>query len=136
MSQISPLMFFSSEKELFSWTYLLKKTPQRTKILISPIWNKILKIWDTLFELIQIEVQCSKNSLKMFLPQEAGEFRNNIEKKTQKLRPKLEKNVCYIFTDNICSVCIPMQVIIFLQKCINFIEHRLKFSYFKGSIIP
>ena len=136
MSQISPLMFFLSEKEVFSRTYLLKKTPPRTKILISPIWNKILKIWDTLFELIQIEVQCSKNSLKMFLLQEAGEFRNKIEKKTQKPRPKLEKNVCYIFTDNTCSVCIPMQVIIFLQKCINFIEHRLKFSYFKGSIIP
>ena len=40
-------MFFSSEKELFSWTYLLRKTPRRTKILISPVWNKVLKIWGT-----------------------------------------------------------------------------------------
>ena len=31
---------------LFSWTYLLKKTPWRTKILISSVWNKILKTWD------------------------------------------------------------------------------------------
>ena len=46
MSQISPLIFFSSEEELFSWTYLLKKTLRRTKILISPVWNKVLKVWD------------------------------------------------------------------------------------------
>ena len=39
---------FLSEKDLFSWTYLLKKTPRRTKILISLVWNKILKIWNTL----------------------------------------------------------------------------------------
>ena len=71
--------FFSSEKELFSWTYLLKKTPRRTKILISPVWNKILKIWDTLFKFMQIEVKCVKNYFKIFLPQEAGAFGNNIE---------------------------------------------------------
>ena len=89
MSQISPL-FFSPEKELFSWC-LLKKTPRRTKILITPVWNKILKIWDTLFELIQIDVQCSKYYFKIFLPQEAGAFGNNIEKEPQKLRPNLKK---------------------------------------------
>ena len=54
-------VFFLSEKEIFNWTYLLKKTPQRTKILISPVWNKVLKIWGTLFELMNIEVHCSKN---------------------------------------------------------------------------
>ena len=40
---------------------LLKNTPRIRKLLISPVWNKILKIWDTLFELINVEVQCSKN---------------------------------------------------------------------------
>ena len=30
-----------------------------------------------LFELIQIEVQCSKNYFKIFLPQEAGDFGSN-----------------------------------------------------------
>ena len=64
MFQISPLMFFSSEKQLYSWTCLVKKTPLRTKILISPVWNKIFKMWDILFELINIEVQCSKNEFK------------------------------------------------------------------------
>ena len=43
--------FFLPEKELFSWTYLLKKTPRRTKVLKSAVWNKILKIWDKLFKL-------------------------------------------------------------------------------------
>ena len=43
-------------------------------------------MWDTLFELIQIEVQCSKNYFKFLLPQEAGAFRNNVEKKPQNLQ--------------------------------------------------
>ena len=32
-----PADVFSSEKELFSCAYLLKKIPRRTKILISPV---------------------------------------------------------------------------------------------------
>ena len=35
-----------------------------------------------------MEVQCGKNFF--FLPQEAGAFRNNIEKKPQKPHPKLK----------------------------------------------
>ena len=50
-----------------------------------------------------------------FLPQEAGAFRNN-RKETAKATAKTEKYVCYIFTDNICSVCNPMQVIIFCKS--------------------
>ena len=109
------LLFFSLEKELFSWTYLLKKAPQRTKILISPVWNKTLKIWDIAFELIQIEVQCSKNCFKIFLPQEAGAFGNNIEEEPQKLGPKFKKYVHYMFTENIFSTCNPMQVVGFCK---------------------
>ena len=30
-----------------------------------------------------------------------------------KATPKIKKNVCYIFTDNIGSVCSPVQVVIF-----------------------
>ena len=72
-----------------------------------------------------------------FLPQEAGAFGNSIEKKPQKPHPKLKKYVYYIFTENISSSCNPMQVVVFLQKCINFEEQqRLKFSNFEGSILP
>ena len=46
-----------------------------------------------LFELIQIEVQCSKNYFKIFLSQEAGASENNIEKERQKPRPKLKKYI-------------------------------------------
>ena len=77
---------------------------------------------------MQIEVQRSKNYFKMFLPQETGAFRNNIEKKPQKPRPKFKNYVCYLFTDNICSACSPMQLAVSLQKCINFVEQRVKFS--------
>ena len=48
----------------------------------------------------------------------------------------IEKYVYYIVTENICSACNPMQVIVFLQTCINFVEKRLTFSHFEGNIIP
>ena len=69
-----------------------------------------------------IEVQCSKNYFKNFLPQEAEAFGKNIEKKQQKPRPKLEKYVYCIFTENICSACNPMQVVVFCKNYINFVE--------------
>ena len=134
MSQISPLMFFSSEKELFSGTYLLKKTQRRTKVLISPVWNRILKIWDTLFELLQIEVQCSKNYLKTVSPREAGAFRNNVEHKSHVQNWK-NMYVIYLHKNLLCLQSNASGN--FLQKCIYyFVEQRLKFSHFKGNIIP
>ena len=53
-------------------------------MLVSPIWKKISKIWDILFELIQTELQCSKYYFNIFLPQEARVFGNNIQKEPQK----------------------------------------------------
>ena len=127
---------FSSEKELFSWTYLLKKTPLRTKILISPVWNKILRIWDIAFEFIQIEVQCSKSYFKIFLPQEGGAFGNNIEKEPQKSRQKLKK-ICVLYIYREYFLYLQSNASgSFLQIFINFVEQRLKFSYFEGRIIP
>ena len=58
-----------------------------------------------------------------------------MEKELQKPCPKLKKYVYYIFTENICSACSLMQVVDFLQKCINFVEQRLKFSHFEVTII-
>ena len=51
---------------------------------------------------------------QFFLPQQAGAFGNKIEKEPQEQCPKLEKYVHYIFTENICSACILMKVIVFL----------------------
>ena len=58
-------------------------------MLISPVWNKTLKIWDTLFELINIKYKAAKINSNFFLLQEAGAFWNNI-KEPQKTRPKLK----------------------------------------------
>ena len=44
-----------------------------------------------LLEVIEIEVQCSKNYFKFFLSQAAGAAGNNKEKKQQKPSPKLKK---------------------------------------------
>ena len=57
-----------------------------------------------------------KKNFKIFSPQEAGAFGNNIEKGTAKAMPKIEKYVYYIFTENICSSCNPMQVVGFSKK--------------------
>ena len=38
---------FFRQKNGISRTYLLRKTRQRTNILMFFVWNKILKIWDT-----------------------------------------------------------------------------------------
>ena len=48
-------------------TYLLKRTPRGTKILTFAVLNKILKILDILFDVIEIEAQCSKNYFKISL---------------------------------------------------------------------
>ena len=73
MSQNSTLMFFLSGKQLFIWTYLLKKRPGRTKILISPVSNKILKIWDAFW--VQIN---SPFRLVSLIYAEKFEFENPV----------------------------------------------------------
>ena len=81
-----------------------------------------------LFELIQIEVQCSKNFIKIFLLQEAVTF--------GKPTPKIEK-ICIIYIPRVYLLCLQSNASgSFLQKCINFLEQQLKFSHFEGSIIP
>ena len=98
----------SSEKGLFSRTDLLKKTPWTAKILVFPVWINISKIWDTLSELIPTEVQCRKSHFKFFLPLEAGASGNNIEKKSQKVHPKLKIYLFQNYTENIFYGCNPV----------------------------
>ena len=57
-----------------------------------------------------------EKSFQIFLSQEAGAFVNNIEKEPQKLHPKLKKCLYYIFTNNIYSVCNPMQAVVFRKN--------------------
>ena len=104
--------FFLWENEFLSWRYVLTKTAQMTKISTSPIWNKILKIWDTLFELIEIEVQCSKNCFNFFLLQ-AGASKKKTE--LQRPHPRLEEKN-QIFTENIYSACNSMQMVVFWKN--------------------
>ena len=92
VSQIPALMFVFSGKRAFQSNISTKKDTKKDKLLIYPVWNMILKIWDTLFELIQIEVQCTKNYFKISLLQEAVASGNNIKMELQKSHPKL-KNI-------------------------------------------
>ena len=64
-----------------------------------------------------------------------GFWKRNIEKELQKPRPQLKKYVYYIFTEYLLYLQSSARGS-FLQKCINFVEQRLKYSQFKGSVIP
>ena len=69
---------------------------------------------------------------QIFLPQEAGAFANNIEKESQKPR---RKNVYIMYLQRIFALPAVNESGSFLQTCINFLEQRLRFSQFEGSII-
>ena len=85
-------------------------------------------------ELINREVQCSKNWFKSFLQEEAGAFGNNIGKELQKSCPKL-KNIYIIHLRRIFTYN-PMQAVAFCKKYINYVQQQFRFSHFEGSIIP
>ena len=134
MSQISLMMFFSSEKELFSRTDPLKETLWRIKILIFPVWNKILKIWDKFFELMQIEVQCNKNHFKIFFTTWSWSSFKWHRKGIVKATPKIEKIYILIFYREYLFCLQSSANGSFLQTRIDFVEQWVKFSNFDGSI--
>ena len=71
----------------------MKKDTTKVKIIISSLKGDF-KTLRHYFQLIEIEVQCSKNYFKISLSQEAGASKNNTETDPQKSRPKL-KNYKY-----------------------------------------
>ena len=44
----------------------INDTTKDKNITVSSLWNRILKIWDIYFELMQLETQCKKNYLTFF----------------------------------------------------------------------
>ena len=66
--------------------------------------------------------------ISIFLTQEAGAFRNRNRKNHVQ---NLKKYVLYIFTENICSTCSLMQVVVFCRNVLI-----LQNNDFDGSIIP
>ena len=71
----------------------------------------------------------------MFLPQEAGTFGNTI-KGTAKATLKIEI-ICILYIYKEYLLCLQSSAGgSSLQKRINFVKQQLKFSPFKGSIVP
>ena len=68
---------------------------------------------------LQVEVQLSINYFKMFLPQKAGTFGNNMEKEAQEPLPKLKKYVYYIYRVHLLRLN-PMQVVLFCKNVLIF----------------
>ena len=69
MSWISPLVFFRQKRSFLVEQIYYKRHHEGYSFEIT-----FLKSEEHFFELIQIEVQCSKNHYKIFLPQEAGAY--------------------------------------------------------------
>ena len=135
MSRISPLMFFSSEKELFGWTYLLKQTQRRYQryhknISISSL-KRDFKNPRHAFWAHTNRSTMQQKLFKNFLLQEVGASRNNIEKELQKPLPKLKK----IYMLNIYrEYLLYLQSNAssrFLQTYIIFLDQWVNFFYFK-----
>ena len=61
---------------------------------------------------------------------------NNVEKRSTKATPNIERtSILYIYREYL--FCLQSNGNdSFLEKCINFVEQRLKFSHFEGSIMP
>ena len=54
--------------------------------------------------------------IRNFLTTRSWSFWRKNKKGKAKAMPKIEKYVCYIFTENICSTCNPMQVVVFCEQ--------------------
>ena len=67
-----------------------------------------------------MEVQDYKNYSKIVLLEKTETVTSRTEKESQKPRPKFKKYVNYIFTENICSACSPMQLVIFFKNVLIF----------------
>ena len=66
---------------------------------------------------MQIEVQCSKNYFKIFLPQEAEASGNKIEKEWQ--NPCLKLKILNFY--RACLLCLqPVQVVVFCKHVLIF----------------
>ena len=119
-SQISPLIFFSSEKELFSWTYLLKKDTTKDKNINVSSLKEDFKIIRDAFWAYKYRDTIQQKLIQNFLQQEVGAFGNNIGKEPQKLHPKL-KNLYIISLLRIFALQ-SNKSSSFLQKYINFVK--------------
>ena len=82
-----------------------------------------------IFELIQIEVQCSKNYFKISLSQVAGASRNNTEKEPQSHTQNWRKQILNIYREYLLYLQSNVSGC-FLQTCNKFVEQQLKLSQF------
>ena len=126
MSQIPPQFFFRLKNYFLFWKCRTKMTPRYTKILTSPVWNLILRIWDTCFELMQIETLCNKNYFKIFSYFKVEGLEKNIDLEQWKSRqPNINKK-WYL----ICQPFNPYYS--FFETCRDFVDTGPKFLTLEG----
>ena len=63
---VPPCFFFLRKPTFYLKVLDINDTTKVKNITVSSLWNRILKIWDIYFELMQLETQCKKNYLTFF----------------------------------------------------------------------
>ena len=94
-------------------------TPRRTKILISPVWNGIWKIWEIFFKLMQIETQCNQKFFHNFFFFFFWALEWNIDFWTIKSKPQIYKINKNVFNDT-WSINIPLEMTLFFSNMVWF----------------
>ena len=93
-------------------------------ITVSSLWNTILKIWDTLFELPQIETQWNKNYLIFFSNVQLGSWKGTLTWNKKSHAQNQQKN----FFRDIWSVNNPIQKAAFFETTwFNILKRELYF---------
>ena len=60
------VLFFLRKPTFYLKVLDINDTTKDKNITVSSLWNRIFKIWDMHFELMQLETQCNKNYFTFF----------------------------------------------------------------------
>ena len=110
-------------------------TTKDKNITVSSLWNRILKIWDMLFELMQID-WCNKNYFTFFCNVKLGLWKGRLTWNKKSHAQNQEKNILKIIFKDIWSVNNPIQTAAFIVTYRDFVLYWSKLFDFEGSNIP
>ena len=142
MSHIPLWVFLFARKTNFYLQILdiINDTTKDKNITVSSLRNRILKIWDTLFELMQIETQWNKNYFIFFVTC-SWSFGKEDWLGTRKVTPKINKKYLKkIFLEIFDLLPIPSKRQLFIKRVVilyytgsNFLTLKVA-TYLKGKL--
>ena len=142
MSHIPLWVFLFARRTNFYLQILdiINDTTKDINITVSSLRNRILKIWDTLFELMQIETQWNKNCFIFFVTCSWSSGKEHWLG-TRKVTPKIKKKYLKkIFVEIFDLLSIPSKRQLFIKRVVilyytgsNFLTLKVA-TYLKGKL--